>query len=72
MRDQTMKIPQAEENIRDQQCPESLGKTRLGHTNTNTKPQLRPTLSTVCSALSSKVSGNRARYLKTDLDEFYF
>ena len=28
MRDQTMKIPQAEENIRDQQCPESLGKTR--------------------------------------------
>lgn len=50
MRDQTMKIPQAEENIRDQQCPESLGKTRnvqrVAWTSLTTlslcKPQLRP------------------------------
>ena len=45
MRDQTMKIPQAEENIRDQQCPESLGTTRnlwSGHWPANLSVQLRP------------------------------
>ena len=50
MRDQTMKIPQAEENLRDQQCPESLGKTR------NVSPGLQTSVSTSdCTVLHHQV-----------------
>ena len=76
MRDQTMKIPQAEERIRDQECPESLGKTRNVWPELVWPHQFSANLSLDLKHLSlhfnSLQSQVRARYFETDLDKFYF